>query len=135
MTLTFSELKYYFECPYQFKLRFQYGFNPPLHEALGYGKSLHDVLAEVHKRSLAGEKLTEADAEELVDRHLNVPFAYPELRNDLRRHGIAAVKRYLLENEQLLGKTEHAEQVVEINLGNGILVNGRIDLIRRIDTG
>ncbi len=40
-----------FECPYQFKLRFLYGFNPPLHEALGYGKSLHDALAEVHKRA------------------------------------------------------------------------------------
>ncbi|GAB4333760.1 MAG: hypothetical protein Kow0010_20480 [Dehalococcoidia bacterium] len=134
-TLTFSELKYYFECPYQFKLRFQYGFNPPLHEALGYGKSLHDALAEVHKRSLAGERLTSSDAEELVDRHLNVPFAYPQLKDDLRRHGIAAVARYLRENEQLLDKTEHAEQVVEINLGNGVRVNGRIDLIRRIDTG
>ena len=47
VTLSFSELKYLFECPYQFKLRFLYGFNPPLHEALGYGKGLHDALAEV----------------------------------------------------------------------------------------
>ena len=44
VTLSFSELKYLFECPYQFKLRFLYGFNPPLHEALGYGKGLHDAL-------------------------------------------------------------------------------------------
>ena len=132
--LSFSDLKYYFECPYEFKLRFQYGFNPPIHEALGYGKSLHDALAEVHKRSLGGEKLTTADAEELVDRHLNVPYAYPRLRNDLRNHGVAAVERYLRENEQLLERTEHAEQVVELNLGNGVLVSGRIDLIRRLDT-
>ena len=55
VTLSFSELKYLFECPYQFKLRFLYGFNPPLHEALGYGKGLHDALAELHKRALAGE--------------------------------------------------------------------------------
>jgi DNA helicase-2/ATP-dependent DNA helicase PcrA len=41
VTLSFSELKYFFECPYQFKLRFLYGFNPPLHEA--HGKGLHDV--------------------------------------------------------------------------------------------
>ena len=44
VTLSFSELKYLFECPYQFKLRFLYGFNAPLHEALGYGKGLHDAL-------------------------------------------------------------------------------------------
>ncbi|MER3460912.1 MAG: mandelate racemase [candidate division GAL15 bacterium] len=43
--------------PLQFKLRILYGFNAPIHEALGYGKSLHDALAEVHARmdsALAG---------------------------------------------------------------------------------
>lgn len=46
---SFSELKYLIECSYQFKYRFMYGFNPPIHEALGYGKGLHDVLAEPQK--------------------------------------------------------------------------------------
>jgi DNA helicase-2/ATP-dependent DNA helicase PcrA len=55
VSLSFSELKYLFECPYQFKLRFLYGFNPPIHEALGYGKSVHDTLAEVHKRAIDGD--------------------------------------------------------------------------------
>src|SRR5262249_10909433 len=47
VVLIFSELKYFFECPYHFKLRFVYGLTPPLHEALGFGKSIHDALAEV----------------------------------------------------------------------------------------
>jgi DNA helicase-2/ATP-dependent DNA helicase PcrA len=134
VALSFSELKYFFECPYQFKLRFLYGFNPPLHEALGYGKSLHDALAEVHKRALADDFVSEEQAEELVDRHLHVPFAYPDLEEDLRRSGIQAVRRYLKHQGHLLDKTEHVEQVVEINLGDGLVVNGRIDLIRRTDT-
>jgi DNA helicase-2/ATP-dependent DNA helicase PcrA len=134
VALSFSELKYLFECPYQFKLRFLYGFNAPLHEALGYGKSLHDALAEVHKRALAGEIVSEREAEALLDRHLNAPFAYPELREHLRTSGIDAVARYLRDNAHLLDKTEHVEQVVEINLGDGLVVNGRIDLIRRTDT-
>ena len=67
MTLSFSELKYLFECPYQFKLRFLYGFNPPLHEALGYGKGLHDALAEVHKRAITGDLASSQEAEDLVD--------------------------------------------------------------------
>jgi ATP-dependent DNA helicase UvrD/PcrA len=134
ITLSFSELKYFFECPYQFKLRFLYGFNPPLHEALGYGKSLHDALAEVHKRALAGDILSERAAEELVRRHLHVPFAYPELRDQLEAAGIEAARRYLRQNASLLDKTEHVEQTVELNLGDGLVVNGRIDLIRRTDT-
>lgn len=55
VTLSFSDMKYFLECPYQFKLRILYGFNAPLAEALGYGKSLHDALAEVHGRALRGE--------------------------------------------------------------------------------
>jgi DNA helicase-2/ATP-dependent DNA helicase PcrA len=35
VALSFSDLKYFLECPYQFKLRILYGFNAPIHEALG----------------------------------------------------------------------------------------------------
>ena len=135
VVLSFSELKYFFECPYQFKLRFVYGFNPPLHEALGFGKSIHDALAEVHKRAQAGEILKEGDAERLVDSHLHTPFAYPDLRQQLRDAAVAAVKRYFREHGSDLRQTLHSEQQVEIQVMPGITVNGRIDLIKRIDTG
>ena len=62
VTLSFSELKYLFECSYQFKLRFLYGFNAPIHEALGYGKGLHDALSEIHKRALEGDIVTKDSA-------------------------------------------------------------------------
>jgi len=39
VALSFSDLKYFFECPYQFKLRILYGFNAPIHEALGYSSA------------------------------------------------------------------------------------------------
>jgi ATP-dependent DNA helicase UvrD/PcrA len=135
VVLSFSELKYFFECPYQFKLRFVYGFNAPLHEALGLGKSIHDSLAEVHKRAKAGEILEESDAEALIDGHLHVPFAYPVLKQNLRDAAIAAVRRYLREHGPTLRQTLHSEQQVEIQVPVGITVNGRIDLIKRLDTG
>ncbi|MEX2374047.1 MAG: ATP-dependent DNA helicase [Dehalococcoidia bacterium] len=134
VTLSFSELKYLFECPYQFKLRFLYGFNPPLHEALGYGKGLHDALAEVHKRALDGDLLDEAAAEELVDRHLHTPFAYPELRQALRRSAVESVGRYLREHEADLERTLHSEKQIQVHIAPGITVDGRIDLVRRLDT-
>ena len=68
VALSFSELKYLLSCPYQFKLRFLYGFNAPLAEALGYGKSLHDALAEVHKRAQQGDIVSEDEAAALVER-------------------------------------------------------------------
>ncbi len=134
VTLSFSELKYLFECPYQFKLRFLYGFNPPIHEALGYGKSVHDCMAEVHKRAMGGEVADSAEAPSLVDQHLHVPFAYPQLRDDLRRAAVEAVKRYLEANQDQLPRTEYAEKEIELVVSPGITINGRIDLIRRLDT-
>lgn len=134
VTLSFSELKYLFECPYQFKLRFLFGFNPPIHEALGYGKSLHDALAEIHKRAIDGDIVDESDADDLVERHLHVPFAYPALRSQLREAALAALKRYLDETKGTLSQTLYSEKQVQVHVSPGVVVDGRIDLIKRLDT-
>lgn len=135
VTLSFSELKYLFECSYQFKLRFLYGFNAPIHEALGYGKGLHDALSEIHKRALEGDIVTKASATALIGRHLNVPFAYPALREQLRNAGVKAVERYLDSHGHEIAKTEFSEKQIHVHVAPGIIVDGRIDLIRRLDTG
>jgi DNA helicase-2/ATP-dependent DNA helicase PcrA len=134
VTLSFSELKYLFECPYQFKLRFLYGFNPPLHEALGYGKGLHDALAEVHKRALAGDIVGNDQAEDLVDRHLHAPYAYPALRQTLHDAAVKSVQRYLDEHGSTLDRTVHSEKEIQVHVAPGVTVAGRIDLVRRLDT-
>lgn len=131
--LSFSDLKYFLDCSYEFKLRLLYGFNPPIHEALGYGRSLHNALAELHRRSLAGERFDDSVATELVDRHLQVRYAYPDLREQLRDAANWAISRYLKENADHLDRLEHAEEEVELNLADGIVVHGRIDLVRRTD--
>lgn len=134
VTFSFSELKYLFECPYSFKLRFLYGFNPPLHEALGYGKGLHDALSEIHKKAVNGEILDVSVAEELVARHLHTPFAYPELRTALERSAVAALQRYFAIHGQDIPRTEFSEKQIQVHIAPGITVDGRIDLIRRLDT-
>ena len=135
VTLSFSELKYLFECFYEFKLRFLYGFNAPIHEALGYGKGLHDALAEIHKRALEGDIVTKASAAALIDRHLNAPFAYPALREQLRNAGIKAIERYFDTHGKDIANTEFSEKQIQVHIAPGITVDGRIDLIRRLDTG
>ena len=134
MVFSFSDLKYYFECPYQFKLRVLYGFNAPIHEALGYGKSLHDALAEVHTRAIRGDVADAAEIPRLVETHLHAPYAYPALRQQLEAAAERVLADYLRDNAALFDKIEFSEKQVEINFGDGITVNGRIDLVRRLDT-
>jgi DNA helicase-2/ATP-dependent DNA helicase PcrA len=128
-------LKYFFECPYQFKLRILYGFNAPLDEALGFGKSLHDALAEVHARALRGDKIDAAEAHALVQRHLRAPYAYPALREKLERAAEKAIEGYIRKNAAEFKNLEFSEKAIEIALGDGVSVAGRIDLVRRVDTG
>lgn len=134
VVFSFSDLKYFFECPYQFKLRVLYGFNAPIHEALGYGKSLHDALAEVHKRAIEKEVINEDDAARLVETHLHAPYAYPKLKETLEASAERVIRDYLRANRALFDKIEFSEKQIEISLGDGVTVNGRIDLVRRIDT-
>ena len=131
---SFSDLKYLYECGYQFKLRVLYGFNSPIVAPLGYGKSLHDALAEVHQAAMRGELMSEADVPDLVSRHLRVPYAYGDLRKTLERAAYRDITYYIQDNTDQLKYIEFSEQNVEIDLGDGITIKGRIDLVRHTDT-
>lgn len=134
VVFSFSDLKYFFECPYQFKLRILFGFNAPIHEGLGYGKSLHDALAEVHKEAINGTVYDSDEAARLVDTHLRTPYAYPALKAKLEAAAERVVRDYIDDNQSEFKNLEFSEKLVEINLGDGVSVTGRIDLVRRIDT-
>lgn len=134
VVLSFSDLKYFFECPYQFKLRILYGFNPPIYEGLGYGKSLHDALADVHGRAIQGKLVDEGDAPSLVGTHLHLPYAYKTLRETLQRSATSIVQNYISKNKADFDKIEFSEKGIELHLGDGVSVVGRIDLVRRKDT-
>jgi DNA helicase-2/ATP-dependent DNA helicase PcrA len=134
VNLSFSDIRYYFECPYQFKMRTLYGFNAPLDEALGYGKSLHDALAELHQRAISGIPIEPSDAGELVDRHFHAPFAYPTLRDTMRASAKRTIAKYIEARQSEFDKIEFSEKAIEVALEDGINVSGRIDLVRRRDT-
>ena len=119
VTLSFSEMKYFFECPYQFKLRILYGFNAPIHEALGYGKSLHDALAEIHGRAIRGDVPDASEVPRLVETHLHVPYAYPALRETLEGSAERVISDYLGDNAGDFENIEFSEKAVEISLGRG----------------
>ena len=135
VVFSFSDLKYFFECPYQFKLRVLYGFNAPIHEALGYGRSLHNVLAEVHARAMRKDFAEEEEVDDLLKRHLHTPYAYLALRENLEKAARKVIRSYIRDNRADLENIEFSEKQIGIRLEDGVSVVGRIDLVRRIDTG
>jgi DNA helicase-2/ATP-dependent DNA helicase PcrA len=134
ITISFSDLKYYFQCPYGFKMRNIYGFNVGFNERLGYGKSIHSALAEVHRSIKDQETITEEMVRDLSETHLHFPYAYDE---NLRRDMGAKAKKMLstyIEAKKDLKDVEYVEMDVAIKFSDEILVLGRIDLVRKSDT-
>jgi DNA helicase-2/ATP-dependent DNA helicase PcrA len=69
-----------------------------------------------------------------VVRHLHLPFANEEVRVNSVRGAEKALRQYLNKHGEHLTRLEHAEKTVELKLADGVVVSGRIGLIRRTGT-
>jgi DNA helicase-2/ATP-dependent DNA helicase PcrA len=121
--LNFSILKNFFECPYRFKLLTLYGFYQPLSARLGYGKSIHDCLMEVHKETLDSAGMDRTHIPRLLETHLHLPYALEAVREDMRVKAEAALNQYFDLNEHAFKDILFAEKEIQLDLGDGILVN------------
>lgn len=45
---SYSDIRYYLRCPYEYKLRKTFGFSPPISEMFGFGKTVHTALGKLH---------------------------------------------------------------------------------------
>lgn len=131
INLNFSILQDYFECAYRFKLSMFYGFVQPIVTALGYGKSMHEIVQNIHRKYLAGEKLAEDDIHAIVNTSFYLPYANPKLEANMRAGADETAVRYFNKNEADFKNITMAEADIELDMGDGIKVNGRIDLVKR----
>ncbi len=99
------------------------------------GKSLHDALAEVHARALDGEEIDPGEAASACGA---APARRPTptrlCEEKLEAAAQRVIEAYIRKNGPMLKNLEFAEKGIEIALGDGVSVAGRIDLVRRIDT-
>ncbi len=127
--LNFSILEDYFICPHRFKMSAFYGFKQPLTELLGYGNAIHSVIQNINQKAIAGETITQEYIEKVFDEVFFLPYATPKQKQTMLESAKKGVKNYV-ENSGRLDGVRMAEAQIEIDLGNGISVNGRMDMIR-----
>ena len=107
---------------------------PPSTKRWATADSLHDALAEVHSRAIRGDFATVEDVPKLVEVHLRTRYAYPQLQERLEEAARRVLSDYIRDNAKDFDKIEFSEKSIEISLGDGVSVVGRIDLVRRLDT-
>ena len=131
VAISFTALGHYLTCPYQFKLRTLCGFDAPINAAIGYGSSLHNVLADLHRQAASGHDITNSLVANLFDLHWSTPYAADEVRQRLRASAREGLDRYVADHRQQLADILAVEQPVEVTIPDSIRVSGRIDLVRR----
>ena len=135
LSLNFSLLEDYFDCPYRFKLSMFYGFEQPIVPALGYGNVLHEIVKNIHIAAMNGEKLTKDDVKRMIDESFYLPFATPKLEENMYKSVTKAINNYVSHNRDEMKNVQMAEIYIEIDMGDGVKVNGRIDLVKKISSG
>jgi DNA helicase-2/ATP-dependent DNA helicase PcrA len=131
ISLTFSLLKAFFDCPYSFKFNSFYGFIQPINARIGFGSSIHNSLMELHKKYLEGDQVAKTQLEELLLRHSNYPYATQKIKTDMMARADKSVNVYYDKNVSEFNQIEFAEKEIQLDLGDGIIVNGKMDLIKK----
>lgn len=135
LSLNFSLLEDYFDCPYRFKLSMFYGFEQPIVPALGYGNVLHEIVRNIHVAVMKGESLTKENVKRMIDESFYFPYATPKLEENMYKSVIKVIHNYVEHNHDEMKNAHMVESDIEIDIGDGIKVNGRIDLVKKVIAG
>ena len=128
---SYSDLRYYDRCPYDYKLRFIYGFNPEVALALGYGKSIHNILNIIHSKYRL-HPLTDEEIDKIIDEHFFLRFCTGELLERFREYAKRIIKNYVKAFSGEFNLILETEKSFEFALTEALL-SGQIDLIKRVN--
>jgi len=140
---SFTDLRYYQKCPFDYKLRKIYGFAPPIDSAFGYGFAVHDILRELHQMFQDGESAilpSPGEVRAMIDDRdrFYLRYARGSVENNLRSEAKEILVDYVRGFRQGIPLTYKAEEpfeyLIEDNTSNGAaLVSGTIDLLQKLD--
>lgn len=131
---TYTAIAAFRRCEREYQLRTLMDFRPGVSEQFGYGQRIHDILAEIHQKAIAGEEVTPADVRALVERRFHLRYTRGKPYEILKETAIAAVERYVELARQILPTARATEKPFElIDHGSEALISGVVDLLENKD--
>jgi DNA helicase-2/ATP-dependent DNA helicase PcrA len=146
LATSFSDLRYYLECPHDFYLRKVLGFAPTIDQAFGYGRGVHNLMRAIHSDPKKWAELSKdceklkGEIQKLIDRGLfYLRYTTGNPADNMRKKGLHVVAeyigRYASELAAVTFEPEKSfETLVEYEDGEGgALISGAIDIVRQDD--
>lgn len=142
LTTSFSDLRYYLECPHDFYLRIVLGFTPTIGQEFGYGRGVHNLLRAVHSDPRRWAEIAddperlETEVRRMVDRGIfYLRYTTGDPLVNLQRKAVEGITDYVTQYAHELARLEfEPEKEFETLIPDeNMLITGTIDLIRLDD--
>ena len=142
LVTSFSDFRYYIECPHDYYLRKVLGFAPTIDQAFGYGRGVHNLMRAIHLdptrfADLADTPDALSDAiQTLIDEGLfYLRYTVGDPLENMKSKAKEIVGEYVNHYRTELSELEfEPEQSFETLVEEaGVLVSGAIDVIRHDD--
>lgn len=142
LATSFSDLRYFTECPHDFYMRIVMGFTPTIGQEFGYGRGVHNLLRAVHDNpaewaalAVDSHALTQA-VEELIEQGMfYLRYTTGDPLHNLKRKAVEGVTEYVMRYAGELAELEfEPEKEFETLIGEEqLLISGAIDVVRMDD--
>ena len=142
LATSFSDLRYFLECPHDFYLRNVLGFTPTIGQEFGYGRGLHNLLRVIHAnprrwaRLAANRPRLQEAVERLIEQGMfYLRYTVGEPLDNLRRRAVKGVVEYVEAYAGELARLEfEPEKEFETLIADeNLLISGAIDVVRLDD--
>lgn len=130
---SYSEMSDYIKCEYDYKMRYIFGFNPIIVQALGYGVQVHNILNILHKIAQeTGTIPADTEVAEILKEQFYLRYAAKGQEETLKRSALRSILRYMGMWREDFSLSVNTERNFEMDFANA-LVTGSIDLLKRQD--
>ena len=136
---TFSEIRYYLNCPRNYQLRQTFGFSPPIPDMLGFGITVHTAVEKLHEKfTNRAPTESQADATARAVFHLkhvppsNDPVNNPGPYERAQDSAADIARRYASSYGDDFARWREVEARFEVPV-KGAVISGAIDLLLKED--
>ncbi len=136
---SFTEIRYYLQCPKSYQFRERFGLNPTVPAMFGYGRTVHTSIQKLHERFPDSIPRT-SDAEQAVEDTFHLKHV-PQSSDPVNRPGgyeraktsaVEIAKKYVEDHGADFERERTLEATFEIPAANCV-ITGAIDLLLRED--
>lgn len=128
---SFSDLRYYINCPYNYLLQQIMGFTPVINLSYDYGMQVHNILNYLHKMNPDKAPIV-SEVENLVESGFVLRYTRGTPYENMKNKAREILSTYVKDHSNDFPLRLETEKQFELILG-GALITGQIDLIKKID--